>query len=255
MSDYIKEFWENQAKKHKGLHTASWGDTYALKLEFDLISKYINSNQKILDVGCANGFATIEHAKSSDIKIIGIDYSNEMIKYANKNLKSLGLSNISFKEGDITNIPFDDNQFDMVYTTRVLINLPTWELQLKGIDECIRVTKKGGTILFSEGFYEPLVKLNALRTLVNLPPLVEHDFNRYIKQWKLETYLNKMKLKFEVIDYTSIYYLGSRFLREIVTDYKSFEGYTNPINSDFYKLEKKYSGGDFGIQKAIIVYK
>jgi hypothetical protein len=55
------------------------------------------------------------------------------------------------------------------------------------------------------------------------------------------------------VEFTSIYYLGSRFLRELVTDHTSYEGYSNPINLDFYELEKKYSGGGFGIQQAYII--
>ncbi len=255
MKDFIKEFWESQAKKHKGLHTASWGDTHALKLEFDLISEYIKKGLKVLDVGCSNGFATIGQAKEKDIDIVGMDYSKEMIRYANENRNIENIRNLSFIVGDITNIPLNDQQFDLVYTTRVLINLPTWKQQITGIEECLRVVKDGGIVLFSEGFYEPFVKLNSLRMMVGLPPLVEHDYNRYIKQSYLEKYLNSKGYKYKIIDYTSVYYLGSRFLRELVTDSKSFEGFSNPINLDFYKLEKKYSGGDFGIQKAIIVYK
>jgi len=36
------------------------------------------------------------------------------------------------------------DNYDVVYTTRVLVNLPTWEQQKKGIAECLRVTKKKG---------------------------------------------------------------------------------------------------------------
>ena len=188
--------------------------------------------------------------------LIGIDFAKNMIFFANKRKVDLNLGDeISFEEGNIKKLRFDDKIFDVVYTTRVIINLPTWKEQTQGINECIRVTKKGGTIIISEAFWEPLVLLNSLRTLKQLPPLIEHDFNRYIKKRELENYLNTLNLKFEVIDFCSIYYLGSRFLRELVTNPNDYPEYSNPINEIFYNIEKEYSGGGFGIQLAYVIRK
>jgi ubiquinone/menaquinone biosynthesis C-methylase UbiE len=256
MSDFIKQKWDYFAEKHKQSHWASWGDNYAISLEIDNISTYINDNYHVLDVGCGNGFSTFQQSERKKIKIHGIDFSENMIKYAlaAKNAKGLD-DNIEFSVGDVRNLNFDDNTFDLAYTTRVLINLPNWDEQISGIQECIRVTKKGGTILLSEAFWEPMVLLNSIRSIKNLEPLVEHDFNKYLKRKKLEEYLQKQSYKFEFIDFSSVYYLGSRFLRELVTKVEDYPGYSNPINEIFYELEKKYSGGGFGIQQACIIYK
>ena len=255
MKNYIKDFWDNNAEKFKCDSKVSWGDNFLLNLEYDIISKYLKDDMKILDVGCANGFATIKHAqdnKNSDF--IGIDFSTNMIHYADINKLNIGVNNIEFKVGDITDIQYEDNGFDVVYTTRVLINLPTWEEQMKGLSECLRVVKKNkGLLVILEGFYEPFIKLNSLRQVVGLPALEEHDFNRYIKKYKLEKFINNRNYKFENIDFSSVYYIGSRFLRELITDYNSFNGFTNPILEDFYNLELKYSGGGFGIQQAYII--
>ena len=74
-------------------------------------------------------------------------------------------------------LAFADSSFDVVYTTRVLINLPAWDQQVTGIMECLRVARPGGKVILSEAFWEPLVLINAMRALVRLPSLVEHDFN------------------------------------------------------------------------------
>jgi ubiquinone/menaquinone biosynthesis C-methylase UbiE len=256
MTDFIKQTWDNLAEKHKESHWASWGDKYAISLEVDNISEYIKDNDYVLDVGCANGYSTFEQLERRKIKIHGVDFSEKMIDYAQKQKKEKKLgSQITFSVGDVRNLDFEDNLFDVTYTTRVLINLPLWEEQIKGIKECIRVTKKGGIIILSEAFWEPLVLLNTLRTSKNLPPLVEHDFNRYLKKQNLEKLLNDEWVRFEIIDFSSIYYLGSRFLRELVTKVEDYPGYTNPINEIFYNIEKDYSGGGFGIQQAFIIYK
>jgi ubiquinone/menaquinone biosynthesis C-methylase UbiE len=256
MSNFIKDFWENQAISHKTSHAASWGDNFAIELEIEAISKYIKEGDKVLDVGCSNGHATLAMLQKKPGELHGVDYAENMIVFAQEKKKEIGdPSNVFFKVDDITQLHYPDNSFDVVYTTRVLINLPNWSEQIKGIEECIRVTKKGGLVIFSEGFWEPLVLLNSLRALKALPPLVEHDFNRYLKKSRLEEYLKSKNLSFTVDEFSSIYYLGSRFLRELVTDASAYPGYSNPVNEAFYDIEKKFSGGGFGIQQAYIVKK
>lgn len=256
MSNFIKEFWESQAVTFKDSHSASWGDNFAIDLEVENISKHINKGDAVLDVGCSNGHATLAMLQKEPGKLVGVDYAENMIRYANENKAKLkDTTNVEFDTGDITKLQFEDNSFDVVYTTRVLINLPNWEDQVKGIEECIRLTKPGGTIILSEAFWEPLVLLNSIRTLKQLTPLVEHDFNRYLKKEKLEKWLIGKKLNYVAEDFSSIYYLGSRFLRELVTNPSDYPGYSNPINKIFYEIEKDFSGGGFGIQQAYIIKK
>jgi ubiquinone/menaquinone biosynthesis C-methylase UbiE len=256
MSDHILEFWSSQADKFGTSHEASWGDSYAINLEIQTIGQYIQEGDTVLDVGCANGYSTLYHLDKNVSSIIGVDFSEAMIREAQKNKVERGSpDNVSFEVGDIRNLRFENDTFDVVYTTRTLINLPTWHEQKRGISECIRVCKVGGKVIFSEAFWEPLVLLNSLRTLKSLPPLVEHDFNRYLKQKSLSEFLVSMEYQFEVVDFSSIYYLGSRFLRELVTNPEDYPGYSNPINQIFYDIERNYSGGGFGIQQAYVIQK
>lgn len=256
MSSFIKDFWESQAITFKDSHSASWGDNFAIELEIENIARLIKEGDSVLDVGCSNGHATLAMIQKKPGKLYGVDYAENMIHYALENKAKLNNPpNVFFEVGDIKSLNFDANTFDVVYTTRVLINLPNWEEQIKGIEECIRVTKKGGIIILSEAFWEPLVLLNSLRSLKNLPSLIEHDFNRYLKKYKLEGFLQSKELQFTVEDFSSIYYLGSRFLRDLVTNPTDYPGYSNPINKIFYDIEKNFSGGGFGIQQAYIIIK
>jgi len=249
--EHIKKFWDSNAETFKNSHWASWGDIYAIKLETDCIAKYIKDGDYVLDAGCANGFSATEQLKKHNINLVGIDYSEKMIDMAKKN----ETANASFYLGDIKNIQYPDNIFDVTYTTRVLINLPTWKEQIMGINECIRVTKPAGTIILSEGFWEPLNKLNALRQICGLEPLVEHDFNRYLKKSRLEKFLNENNLSYVKEDFSSMYYIGSRLFRELMTEHEKYEGYSNPINEEFCNLAAKFNGGGFGIQLAYVIKK
>jgi ubiquinone/menaquinone biosynthesis C-methylase UbiE len=255
--NFIDDFWENQAKKFGTSSEASWGDVFALELESNVVKEHLFNNASVLDAGCANGFAILKHAQHFKLsKSAGIDYSPKMIEMAaHSQMQSNRNADITFSVGDVRKLNFNDNQFDVVYTTRVLINLQNWEEQLQGINECIRVAKPGGTVIFSEAFWEPLVKLNALRAVMGLAPLVEHDFNRYLKKEKLEAFLKNELLPFEVNNFSSLYYLGSRLIRELIPESKRFIGYNNPVNKFFFDLENNFSGGDAGIQQAYIIKK
>jgi len=255
--NHIKDYWNSQGKEHGSSHWASWGDNWMLDLEIETIGAHISDGDNVLDVGCANGYSTFHQYEDNSLdSITGIDYSKNMIDAALLIKKNRKYSdNIKFHVGDIRKLDFEDGIFDVTYTTRVIINLNSWEEQKKAINECLRVTKPGGKVIFSEGFWEPFVLLNSLRTIMQLPPLVEHDFNRYIKQNRLEEYLEQMNLRYDIEDFSSLYYLGSRLVRELVTDSDSYPGFSNPINKIFFDLEREFSGGGFGIQKAVIIKK
>lgn len=256
MNQAGQEFWQRQAEQYGESPLASWGDHFAIALEVENISQHVTEGTRVLDAGCANGHATVQLLDKKPAEIVGIDFAPAMIEAANRRKAALpGDAPISFEVGDITNLHFRDASFDLVFTTRVLINLLTWQEQVRGIEECIRVTRPGGRIVFSEAFWEPLVRLNSLRALVQLPPLEEHDFNRYLKKTRLTCWLQSRNLTFDFVDFSSVYYLGSRFLREQVTNPADYPGYSNPVNEAFYHLEREFSGGGFGIQQACIVFR
>ncbi len=255
--DHIKTYWESQGKTHVDSHWASWGDNWMIDLEIETIGAHLKQGDSVLDVGCANGYSAFRQADNHKLRsLVGVDFAESMIYAAKRALQNYrGETEITFQVGDVRELKFQSNSFDAVYTTRVLINLPTWEQQKIGIEECLRVARTGGRVIISEGFWEPLTLLNAMRALKQLPPLVEHDFNRYIKMSKLEEFLKERKLNYHIVDFSSIYYLGSRFLRELVTDPSAYPGFSNPINKIFFEIEKDFSGGGVGIQQAVVITK
>ena len=86
-----------------------------------------------------------------------------------------------------------------------------------------------------------------------LKPLMEHDFNRYLKKDRLENLLAVRGLRWECCKFSSVYYLGTRLLRDLVPNIE--EDYTSDFNREFYDLEQIYSGGNFGIQQAYVIKK
>ena len=149
MSEHIKQYWELQAKNHEDSHWASWGDNWMIDLEIQAIGQHISPGDKVIDIGCANGYASFKQYEIRNPEsIVGIDFSKNMIEFANRSLDLRSdLGNLRFEVGDVRSLSFADASFDVAYTTRVLINLSPWEEQKQAILECLRVVKPGGKLI------------------------------------------------------------------------------------------------------------
>ena len=79
---------------------------------YEILKSITNENSKILDLGTGGGEKVLE--KFPDCEIVGTDFSKEMIKTANENLKKSGKKNITFKIMDNLNMNVEDESFDVV---------------------------------------------------------------------------------------------------------------------------------------------
>ena len=115
---YIKKYWDSQGKNHGESHHASWGDNWMIDLEIETIGSHIMDGDKVLDVGCANGYSTFHQYKNNSLRsIVGVDYSENMISSA-LSTKNKGSCNddINFCVGDVRELDFEDDFFDLTYT-------------------------------------------------------------------------------------------------------------------------------------------
>ena len=77
------------------------------------------SGSRGLDVGCGIGLQALllAEAVGSAGYVTGLDLSPEFLLYAEEIVKKSGLvERISFREGDMSKLPFDDNTFDWVWS-------------------------------------------------------------------------------------------------------------------------------------------
>ena len=245
--------WSTESIKHQDTYASSWKDINMIHLEIKALCNWIDQNDHILDVGCNNGFTSFEILKKKHVNIHGIDYCERAIGYANKRKNITKNDQISFAYGNILNLRIKSNSYDKVMGIRAIINLPSFEMQKKAILEIHRVLKPQGLYLMSEAFSGSLHDLNAIRKIANLPPLSEPEFNLYLKEPDLEAFLTPY-FKIKKIDrFSSLYYLGSRFIREM-TESKG-ESYENEINDFFVNLKASNRQSDFGVQKLYILEK
>jgi arsenite methyltransferase len=80
-------------------------------------------------------------------KVIGIDFTPEMIAKAENNKMKLGYTNIDFKLGEIEAIPLDNNTADVVVSNCVLNLVPD---KIKAFNEIYRIIKFGGQFCVSD---------------------------------------------------------------------------------------------------------
>ncbi len=124
-----------------------------LEAEISFVLNKIQDNDNVLDLGCGYGRVTIRLLENAK-KIVGIDISKDNIQLANEIVGNT--KNCEFYTMDAAELEFDDNTFDKVIC--VQNGISAFKVNpVKLVEESIRVTKKGGTILFSsysENFWD-----------------------------------------------------------------------------------------------------
>ncbi len=103
----------------------------------------IHAGQKVLDVGCGIGGATIPIAATTGPAGLaaGVDLSSAMIEHARK--RTANQTAIEFHVGDACALPYPDNFFDLARSERLFLYLPD---RLAALKEMMRVVKPGGRI-------------------------------------------------------------------------------------------------------------
>ena len=93
----------------------------------EFIEKEIRKEDKVLDAACGRGYM-VDRLHSKGVDIYGIDI------VLNKQQEKIGY----YKEGDLKNIPYEDNSFDIVICTHALEHIREYKV---AIEELKRVSK------------------------------------------------------------------------------------------------------------------
>lgn len=105
---------------------------------------------RVLDAACGAGWGTAVLARRAKA-VVGVDFSPPAIAEARRAHAGVG----EFREGDLRELPFTDDEFDHVVCFEAIAHVPEPE---PVIDELRRVLRPGGLLLISSpnsGVYPP----------------------------------------------------------------------------------------------------
>ena len=149
----LKEFYRRIHSRYDLVNSIF---TFGLDAKWRRVAaRAINKSQpgNILDLCCGTGKFTfaIDKYTKHNTKIIGYDFSEEMLSHARKTAEKQKCENIEFVQGDVANMPFMDNSFDAIGISFGFRNL-TFNSRHENIHiaEIQRVLKEGGNLYILE---------------------------------------------------------------------------------------------------------
>ena len=99
---------------------------------------------RVLDVGCGPGSITQGLARHvAPGEVVGVDLSRETLEAARAAASAQGLTNLTYEEASVYQLPFPDASFDAAYAHQVLQHLREPE---HAIREMLRVLRPGGLL-------------------------------------------------------------------------------------------------------------
>lgn len=118
----------------------------------------LEPGQTVLDFGCGPGTISLGLAEAVDPgHLHGIDMEETQIGLARSAAESGGHDNVTFHVGNVNDLPFEDDTFDVAHCHAVLMHIPDTSAALA---EVRRVLKPGGIIacreaIVASSFLEP----------------------------------------------------------------------------------------------------
>lgn len=144
--------------------------------------------EKVLDVCTGTGDLAVSIAKAAEepTEVTGFDMNENMLGIAKQKAVSEKLRNVSFVQGDVGQMPFEENTFDAVTIGFGFRNLTfSNPNEKKHVSEICRVLKTGAQLIILESaapenpFIRFFYKLHLFGFLVPVGGLLSGDFKAY----------------------------------------------------------------------------
>lgn len=110
----------------------------------------LNASDQVLDVGCGLGGTARHLTDRYQCRVVGVDLTDEYITVGTQLTERVGLrERVELRQGNALALPCEDDQFDIVWTEHVQMNIADKKCFYA---EIARVLKPGGRLLFHDVF-------------------------------------------------------------------------------------------------------
>jgi len=121
-----------------------------------------------LDIGSGPGHLSLSLATLSDLKVCAMDNSPAMCSIAEENIRKYRLERrVRAIFGDVNEIPLNTGSMDLV-VSRGTVSF--WRSLSRGLSECLRVLRPGGTACIGNGFGNARIRDEILATMRKRDP-------------------------------------------------------------------------------------
>jgi arsenite methyltransferase len=162
------------------------------------ICEVIRQGDLVLDLGCGPGNLLLFVAQLNPrAQFIGLDLSDVMLGHAQKESQRLGIKNVRFLKGDMTNLrPFHQKSVDVCISSLAIHHLPSSEHLQNMFKEIARVLRPGGGLFLTD--YGRLKREGSMH-------FVAHKYRERQPQLLTEDYFNSLKASFSLQEIEDCY--------------------------------------------------
>lgn len=178
--------WNDRALLEADAAAVNIADVSQRELESEFLLQHLLPGDRVLEVGCGNGFLTStlrQHAAHVD----AFDYAENMIAKARQDR---GETNNRFFHDNVLSPSSWQGPYDCIVCVRVLINLRDFGEQKAAIDNMRNALKPGGRLLLVEGYSDGFGELNRLRQRAGMDRLAPASINYYSGLAEMKSFLD-----------------------------------------------------------------
>lgn len=100
---------------------------------------------RLLDAGCGSGWLSrLIAQRMPDCEVVGVDINPDYVAFATDKAREAGLTNLSYTVGAVSDLPFEAESFDTVWSLMVMMFLPD---RARAIADLARLVRPGGRLV------------------------------------------------------------------------------------------------------------
>jgi len=162
-----------------GRYAASKVHAAGPDLDAALAAAGLRGGEQVLDLGCGTGHTALAFA-ARGARVEALDLTTEMLAEGRRLAVERGLSNVRFRQGDVTHLPFSDGRFDVV-TSR--LSAHHYARPAAAVAEAARVLRPGGQLLLVDSVAPEDAAQDTFLNTIELLRDRSHVRDHSVAQW------------------------------------------------------------------------